>query len=176
MIRELVATARSRSPRRSTTAPCSPEKDGLFCERHLRSRPRNGSAPTAASSSRIRYKGVICDRCGVEVHRTPRSAASAWATSNSPAPVVHIWYLPHQSRRRMGAPARPASRGPRARSLYLRELHRHRSRRHRPQADADPLRRGVLRGTGLDYGSALHRRHGRRSRHAICSRRSTSTR
>ncbi len=56
-----------------------PEKDGLFCERIFG--PSKDWECYCGKYKRVRYKGIICDKCGVEVAR-PRCAASAWATSN----------------------------------------------------------------------------------------------
>ena len=59
-----------------------PEKDGLFDERIFG--PTKDWECYCGKYKRIRYKGIICDKCGVEVTRS-RSAASGWATSSSPA-------------------------------------------------------------------------------------------
>jgi len=56
---------------------------------------------------RVRFRGIICERCGVEVTRR-RCAESGWATSSSP-PVVHIWYLRGT---RSGSPTCSWDRGP----------------------------------------------------------------
>lgn len=53
-----------------------PEKDGLFCERIFG--PSKDWECHCGKYKKIRYKGVICDRCGVEVTK-PASAGSAWA-------------------------------------------------------------------------------------------------
>ena len=59
-----------------------PEKDGLFDERIFG--PTKDWECYCGKYKRIRYKGIICDKCGVEVTRA-RSAASGWATSSWPA-------------------------------------------------------------------------------------------
>ena len=59
-----------------------PEKDGLFCERIFG--PTKDWRCYCGKYKRVRYKGIVCERCGVEVTRSRRSAASAWATSTSP--------------------------------------------------------------------------------------------
>ena len=67
-----------------------PEKDGLFCERIFG--PNKDWECHCGKYKKIRYKGVICDRCGVEVTkasvRRERMGHIALA-----APVSHIWYF-----------------------------------------------------------------------------------
>ena len=67
-----------------------PEKDGLFCERIFG--PVKDWECHCGKYKKIRYKGVICDRCGVEVTkssvRRERMGHIALA-----APVSHIWYF-----------------------------------------------------------------------------------
>ncbi len=60
-----------------------PERDGLYCEQHFG--PTKDWECACGKYKRIRYKGKICDRCGVEVTK-PRCAVSAWATSSWPPP------------------------------------------------------------------------------------------
>ena len=54
-----------------------PEKDGLFCERIFG--PSKDWECHCGKYKKIRYKGVICDRCGVEV---TKASVSAWVISN----------------------------------------------------------------------------------------------
>ena len=67
-----------------------PEKDGLFCERIFG--PSKDWECHCGKYKKIRYKGVVCDRCGVEVTkasvRRERMGHIALA-----APVSHIWYF-----------------------------------------------------------------------------------
>ncbi|MBO7363780.1 MAG: DNA-directed RNA polymerase subunit beta', partial [Lachnospiraceae bacterium] len=67
-----------------------PEKDGLFCERIFG--PSKDWECHCGKYKKIRYKGVICDRCGVEVTkasvRRERMGHIELAT-----PVSHIWYF-----------------------------------------------------------------------------------
>ena len=60
-----------------------PERDGLFCERIFG--PTKDWECHCGKYKRIRYKGKICERCGVEVTKA-RSAVSGWATSSWPPP------------------------------------------------------------------------------------------
>src|SRR5213076_1854434 len=57
-----------------------PEKDGLFDERIFG--PTRDWECYCGKYKRIRYKGIICDKCGVEVTRA-KVRLSAWATSSS---------------------------------------------------------------------------------------------
>ena len=52
-----------------------PEKDGLFCERIFG--PTRDWECACGKYKRVRYKGIVCERCGVEVTRS-RCAANAW--------------------------------------------------------------------------------------------------
>ena len=67
-----------------------PERDGLFCERIFG--PSKDWECHCGKYKKIRYKGVVCDRCGVEVTkasvRRERMGHIALA-----APVSHIWYF-----------------------------------------------------------------------------------
>ena len=67
-----------------------PEKDGLFCERIFG--PSKDWECHCGKYKKIRYKGVICDRCGVEVTKASvrRERMSHIALA---APVSHIWYF-----------------------------------------------------------------------------------
>jgi len=67
-----------------------PEKDGLFCERIFG--PTKDWECYCGKYKRIRYKGVICDKCGVEVtHSKVRRERMGHITLASP--VAHIWFF-----------------------------------------------------------------------------------
>lgn len=66
-----------------------PEKDGLFCER-IFGTTKEWECSCGKFKS-IRYKGVICDRCGVEVTH-PRVRRERMGHIELAAPVSHIWY------------------------------------------------------------------------------------
>ncbi len=67
-----------------------PEKDGLFCERIFG--PSKDWECHCGKYKKIRYKGVICDRCGVEVTKSSvRRERMGHITLASP--VSHIWYF-----------------------------------------------------------------------------------
>jgi len=67
-----------------------PEKDGLFCEKIFG--PVKDWECHCGKYKRIRYRGIVCDRCGVEVTRKTvrRERIGHIALA---VPVVHIWYL-----------------------------------------------------------------------------------
>jgi len=67
-----------------------PEKDGLFCERIFG--PVKDWECYCGKYKRIRYKGIICDRCGVEVTQKKVRRERMGHISLS-VPVVHIWYF-----------------------------------------------------------------------------------
>ena len=83
-----------------------PERDGLFCERIFG--PTKDYECNCGKYKRIRYKGIVCDRCGVEVTekkvRRERSGHIALVV-----PVVHIWYfrtLPNKIGYLLGIPTK----------------------------------------------------------------------
>jgi DNA-directed RNA polymerase subunit beta' len=66
-----------------------PEKDGLFCERIFG--PTKDWECYCGKYKKIRYKGVICDRCGVEVARA-KVRRERMGHIKLAAPVAHIWF------------------------------------------------------------------------------------
>ncbi|MDN4527207.1 DNA-directed RNA polymerase subunit beta' [Fictibacillus fluitans] len=67
-----------------------PEKDGLFCERIFG--PQKDWECHCGKYKRVRYKGVVCDRCGVEVTRA-KVRRDRMGHIELAAPVSHIWYF-----------------------------------------------------------------------------------
>jgi len=67
-----------------------PEKDGLFCERIFG--PTKDWECYCGKYKRIRYRGIICDRCGVEVTQS-RVRRERMGHINLASPVAHIWYF-----------------------------------------------------------------------------------
>ena len=67
-----------------------PEKDGLFCERIFG--PTRDWECSCGKYKRVRFKGIICERCGVEVTRS-KVRRDRMGHIELAAPVVHIWYL-----------------------------------------------------------------------------------
>src|ERR671910_3048482 len=67
-----------------------PEKDGLFCEKIFG--PTKDWECYCGKYKRVRFKGIICERCGVEVTRS-KVRRERMGHIQLEAPVVHIWYL-----------------------------------------------------------------------------------
>ncbi|MDD2892040.1 MAG: DNA-directed RNA polymerase subunit beta' [Candidatus Gracilibacteria bacterium] len=67
-----------------------PERAGLFCEQIFG--PRKNFECACGKYKRIRYKGVVCERCGVEV-TTSQVRRQRTGHIELAAPVAHIWYL-----------------------------------------------------------------------------------
>ena len=76
-----------------------PEKDGLFCERIFG--PTKDWECHCGKYKRVRYKGIVCDRCGVEVTKA-KVRRERMGHIELAAPVAHIWYF-------KGIPSRIAS-------------------------------------------------------------------
>ena len=66
-----------------------PEKDGLFCERIFG--PTKDWECFCGKYKRIRYRGVVCDRCGVEVTRS-KVRRERMGNIRLASPVAHIWF------------------------------------------------------------------------------------
>ena len=67
-----------------------PEKDGLFCEKIFG--PTKDWECACGKYKRVRFKGIICERCGVEVTRS-KVRRERMGHIELAAPAVHIWYL-----------------------------------------------------------------------------------
>ena len=67
-----------------------PERDGLFCERIFG--PTKDWECHCGKYKRVRYKGVVCDRCGVEVTKS-KVRRERMGHIELAAPVAHIWYF-----------------------------------------------------------------------------------
>ena len=117
-----------------------PERDGLFCERIFG--PTKDWECHCGKYKKIRYKGKICDRCGVEVTRA-KVRRERMGHIELATPVSHIWYF-------KGIPSRMGlllDISPRIleKVLYFAGLYRHRSRRDAAGQEPDPLREGIPR-------------------------------
>ena len=66
-----------------------PEKDGLFCEKIFG--PQKDFECHCGKYKRVRYKGIICDKCGVEVARS-KVRRERMGHISLAAPVTHIWF------------------------------------------------------------------------------------
>src|SRR5947199_572711 len=67
-----------------------PEKDGLFCEKIFG--PQKDWECYCGKYKRVRFKGIICERCGVEVTRS-KVRRERMGHIELAAPVTHIWYF-----------------------------------------------------------------------------------
>ena len=67
-----------------------PERDGLFCERIFG--PVKDYECACGKYKRIRYKGIVCDRCGVEVTEK-KVRRERMGHIKLVVPIVHIWYF-----------------------------------------------------------------------------------
>ena len=67
-----------------------PEKDGLFCEKIFG--PTRDWECYCGKYKRVRFKGIICERCGVEVTRS-KVRRERMGHIELAAPVTHIWYF-----------------------------------------------------------------------------------
>ena len=67
-----------------------PERDGLFCERIFG--PSKDWECCCGKYKKVRYKGVVCDRCGVEITKSS-VRRERMGHIELAAPVAHIWYL-----------------------------------------------------------------------------------
>ena len=67
-----------------------PEKDGLFCEKIFG--PTRDWECSCGKYKRVRYRGIICERCGVEVTRS-KVRRERMGHIELAAPVTHIWYF-----------------------------------------------------------------------------------
>ena len=83
-----------------------PERDGLFCERIFG--PIKDYECACGKYKRIRYKGIICDRCGVEVTEK-KVRRERTGHINLVVPIAHIWYfrsLPNKIGYLLGLPSK----------------------------------------------------------------------
>ena len=86
--------------------PYKPERDGLFCERIFG--PTKDYECHCGKYKRIRYKGIVCDRCGVEVTEKKVRRERA-GHIQLVVPVAHIWYfrsLPNKMGYLLGIPTK----------------------------------------------------------------------
>ena len=83
-----------------------PERDGLFCERIFG--PVKDFECHCGKYKRIRYKGIVCDRCGVEVTEK-KVRRERMGHIQLVVPVAHIWYfksLPNKIGYLLGMPSK----------------------------------------------------------------------
>ncbi len=79
-----------RKPETINYRTLKPEREGLFCEKIFG--PQRDWECHCGKYKRIRYKGIVCDRCGVEVTRS-KVRRDRMGHIELAAPVSHIWYF-----------------------------------------------------------------------------------
>jgi DNA-directed RNA polymerase subunit beta' len=79
-----------RKPETINYRTLKPERDGLFCEKIFG--PTRDWECHCGKYKRIRYKGIVCDKCGVEVTRA-KVRRERMGHIKLAAPVSHIWYF-----------------------------------------------------------------------------------
>ena len=80
----------SKKPETINYRTLKPERDGLFCERIFG--PTKDWECHCGKYKRVRYKGIVCDRCGVEVTKS-KVRRERMGHIELAAPVAHIWYF-----------------------------------------------------------------------------------
>ena len=134
-----------------------PERDGLFCARIFG--PIKDYECLCGKYKRMKYRGIICEKCGVEVTLS-KVRRDRMGHIELASPVAHIWFL-----KSLAEPHRPAARhdaqGSREGPLF-RELRRHRAGPHALEAASAPQRGGFHQGAGGARRRILHRRDRRR--------------
>ncbi|MGO1417161.1 MAG: DNA-directed RNA polymerase subunit beta' [Candidatus Corynebacterium faecigallinarum] len=84
------STGEVKKPETINYRTLKPEKDGLFCERIFG--PTRDWECACGKYKRVRYKGIICERCGVEVTKS-KVRRERMGHLELAAPVTHIWYF-----------------------------------------------------------------------------------
>ena len=79
-----------RKPETINYRTFKPERDGLFCERIFG--PVKDWECHCGRYKKVKFKGIVCDRCGVEVTRS-KVRRERMGHIELAAPVCHIWYL-----------------------------------------------------------------------------------
>ena len=79
-----------RKPETINYRTLKPEKDGLFCERIFG--PTKDWECHCGKYKRVRYKGMVCDKCGVEITRA-KVRRERMGHIILASPVSHIWYF-----------------------------------------------------------------------------------
>ena len=115
-----------------------PEKDGLFCERIFG--PEKDWECACGKYRGMKYKGMICDRCGVKVTHS-RVRRKRMGHIELAAPVVHIWFFKAMPSRLGSLLAMKTTSLEKV--IYFQDYVVDRPGRHRAQAAATADRRGV---------------------------------
>ena len=144
-----------------------PERDGLFCARIFG--PIKDYECLCGKYKRMKYKGIICEKCGVEVTSLSRPARAHGPHRARRARRAHL--VPEVAAQPHRPLARHDAEGPRAHPLF-RILRGHRGRHHAAEGASAPLRGRIPQGTGRLRQRQLHRqdRRGSDPRHAARAR------
>ena len=135
-----------------------PEKDGLFCERIFG--PEKDWECACGKYRGMKYKGMICDRCGVKVTHS-RVRRKRMGHIELAAPVVHIWFfkaMPSRLGSLLGDEDHQPGKGD-----LLPGLRRHQPGRHGAQAAATADGRRISPGPRAVRRDRVRSRDGRRS-------------
>ena len=144
-----------------------PERDGLFCARIFG--PIKDYECLCGKYKRMKYKGIICEKCGVEVTLS-RVRRERMGHIELAAPVAHIWFLkslPSRIGLLLDMTLKDLER-----ILYFEYYVVHRGRHHAAEGASAPLRGRVPQGAGRVRQRQLHRqdRRGSDPRHAARAR------
>ncbi len=135
-----------------------PERDGLFCARIFG--PIKDYECLCGKYKRMKYKGIICEKCSVEVTLS-RVRRERMGHIELAAPVAHIWFLKSLPSR-IGSAARHDAEGSRAHPLF-RILRRARAGPDPAQGPPASVGGRVSQGAGGIRRRQLHRHHRRGS-------------
>ena len=134
-----------------------PEKDGLFCERIFG--PEKDWECACGKYRGMKYKGMICDRCGVKVTHS-RVRRKRMGHIELAAPVVHIWFFKAMPSRLGSLLAMKTTSLEKV--IYFQDYVVINPRRHGAQAAAAADRRRVPPGPRAVRRERVRSRHGRR--------------
>jgi DNA-directed RNA polymerase subunit beta' len=133
-------TARSKSPRPSTTGPSSRSGTGLFCAKIFG--PTKDYECNCGKYKRMKHRGVVCEKCGVEVIQS-KVRRERMGHIELASPVAHIWFLkslPSKIGNLLDLTLKDLEK-----VLYFESLHRHRSQGDAPLTQGQMLIRGPYR-------------------------------
>ncbi len=130
-----------------------PERDGLFCARIFG--PIKDYECLCGKYKRMKYRGIICEKCGVEVTLS-KVRRDRMGHIELASPVAHIWFLKSLPSR-IGLLLDMTLEGSRARPLF-RELRGHRAGADPAEAAPAAGRRGIPAGAGRLRRRPVHRR------------------
>ena len=145
-----------------------PERDGLFCARIFG--PIKDYECLCGKYKRMKYKGITCEKCGVEV-TLQKVRRERMGHIELASPVAHIWFLkslPSRIGLLLDMTLRDLER-----VLYFEQYRRHRAGPDQLEDAPGPDRGSVPEGAGRVRPRRVHRQHRRRGAEADVSRRST---